>query len=188
MFQQPYEFLIIPGWQGSGPDHWQSYWEKSLQPSSRLSVSSWTYPQPHDWIQRINDQIQLASSPVILIAHSLGCIALTKWASQADQQLIKKVKAALLVAPADVERAHCPAEIACFEPIPLSTLPFTSLVIGSSNDPSASEGRVRSFAKSWGSHCIILNNAGHINTASGHNQWSEGFKYLNELTKQQVAA
>lgn len=187
MFQAQHEYLIIPGWQGSSTDHWQSHWENILKPSSRLNVKSWDLPEPDDWVQQLDDHIQQSHSPLVLIAHSLGCIAVARWASQARQEQLGKVKAALLVAPADVERADCPGAIAGFAPISLCSLPFHSLVIGSTTDNTATEHRIRAFANAWGSQCEILHEAGHINATSGHHQWPEGFKYIEKLT-QTIAA
>ena len=33
--------LIVPGWQGSGPDHWQSRWERSLSTARRVQQADW---------------------------------------------------------------------------------------------------------------------------------------------------
>jgi predicted alpha/beta hydrolase family esterase len=33
--------LIIPGYQNSGPDHWQSLWEDMLPDARRVEMPSW---------------------------------------------------------------------------------------------------------------------------------------------------
>ncbi|PPC78320.1 alpha/beta hydrolase, partial [Pokkaliibacter plantistimulans] len=88
---------------------------------------------------------------------------------------------ALLVAPADVERAGCPEALRPFAPIPTAALPFATQVVGSSNDYAASEARARELAGLWGADVAILPGAGHINVASGHHRWSEGLVWLDQL-------
>ena len=87
----------------------------------------------------------------------------------------------LLVAPADVQRARCPAPLQNFAPIARQRLPFPSLLVGSDNDPAASAERARELASDWGSQAVILPAAGHINVQSGHQRWEQGFAYLYRL-------
>ncbi|WOA31112.1 alpha/beta hydrolase [Alloalcanivorax xenomutans] len=44
------EHLIIPGWHGSGQDHWQSHWQARLPTSRRTRVRDWQLPDREDWI------------------------------------------------------------------------------------------------------------------------------------------
>ncbi|MEG2034200.1 MAG: MBL fold metallo-hydrolase RNA specificity domain-containing protein, partial [Janthinobacterium sp.] len=46
------------------------------------------------------------STPVILIAHSLGCITVAHWAATAPVQYLRQVRGALLVAGADAVKIH----------------------------------------------------------------------------------
>jgi hypothetical protein len=88
---------------------------------------------------------------------------------------------ALLVAPADVERSGCPEPLRNFAPIPRQPLPFASLLIGSDNDTAASAARAVEMGHAWGSETTILAGAGHINVASGHRRWEQGFASLYRL-------
>ncbi|WP_114417691.1 RBBP9/YdeN family alpha/beta hydrolase [Marinospirillum perlucidum] len=176
-------YLILPGWHGSGQDHWQTHWQQTLPHSQRLQVQSWEQPNPDDWRQALETTLQSADQPLVLIAHSLGCINLANWAAQAHPQLLKKVAAALLVAPADVERHGCPAELTPFAPIARQALPFPTLVLGSDNDPAATSARIEELASDWQADVRILGKVGHINTASGHTHWEEGKSWLELLLK-----
>ncbi len=178
------EYLILPGWMGSGSDHWQSHWQACLPGASRLSVASWDLPQPEDWQAALSMHLRQLKGPVALIAHSLGCINLVNWAAQADASLLANIRAALLVAPADVERPDCPAALQPFAPIQRAPLPFPALVVGSTNDPAASEARVRDLAMSWQVPQVILSEVGHINAASGHHCWEDGWVWLDALLAQ----
>jgi predicted alpha/beta hydrolase family esterase len=65
--------------------------------------------------------------------------------------------------------------------MPLQKMPFRSVVVASTNDPFATMERAKFFAASWGSRLMKIENAGHINTASGHGPWPEGEGWLEEL-------
>lgn len=177
-------FLILPGWQGSGEDHWQTHWQLALPNSSRLEVKDWLQPDPQDWRESLETTLKQLNGPLVLIAHSLGCINLVNWVAQAAPELLNKIEAALLVAPADVERPGCPEALLPFAPINRQPLPFPALVLGSDNDPAATAERVRELAEDWQVPYQILGTVGHINVASGHHRWEEGFYWLYKLLKQ----
>lgn len=174
-------YLMVPGWQGSADDHWQSHWQRNLPNSSRVEQADWLTPRREDWVAALERSIRADPRPTILIAHSLGCITVAHWAAQAPLELLARVRGALLVAPADVERSNCPAALQNFAPMARQGLPFASQVVGSDNDRAASAARVIELASRWGSDVAILSGAGHINTQSGHQRWEQGFAYLYRL-------
>src|SRR5690554_5855926 len=153
-------YLIVPGWQGSPAEHWQSHWQRLLPNSARVEQDDWMRPRQRDWVQRLEAAIERSAGPVILIGHSLGCVTIAHWASQAPAALLERVRGALLVAPADVERNDCPAALLNFAPLPVQRLPFPSLLVGSSNDHAATAPRALLFAQYWGSTAVILPQAG----------------------------
>ncbi len=174
-------YLIVPGWHGSPAEHWQTHWQQVLANCTRVEQSDWALPERKAWVEQLEQQIAADPRPVMLIAHSLGCVTVAHWAAQASAALLSRVRGALLVAPADVERRDCPAPLRNFAPLPSSNLPFASLLIGSSNDHAATAQRARAFAQAWGSGAVILPNAGHINVQSGHQRWEQGFAWLYQL-------
>lgn len=180
MLTNDYQYVIVPGWNGSPENHWQSFWQTQLG-ARRVEQQNWQNPELSAWVAQLEYVIASSTRPVILIAHSLGCITVAKWAVQAHRFLRYKVQGALLVAPADVERDNCPAALQGFAPIALAALPFPSIVVGSLNDSAASAERAQFFAQNWQSDYIQLGNVGHINIVSGHTQWTEGFAYLEQL-------
>ena len=181
MRNQTIRYLIVPGWQGSADEHWQSHWQRSLPNSARVEQADWLNPKREDWVAELQRSIASDPRPTILIAHSLGCITVAHWAAQAPVESLRRVRAALLVAPADVERANCPPALQNFAPIARHRLPFPSLLIGSDNDTAASAARAIEMARDWGSDVAILSGAGHINVKSGHQRWEQGFAYLYRL-------
>lgn len=184
MSSQTIRYLILPGWQGSPDNHWQSHWQQNLPNARRVEQADWFNPDPHHWVAELERAVSADSTPVILIAHSLGCITVARWAAQAPLASLRKVRGALLVAPADVERPGCPEALRGFAPIARELLPFPSQLVGSDNDPAASAARAMELARSWGSQAAILAGAGHINVKSGHQRWEQGFGYLYRLQSQ----
>jgi len=176
-----FHYLIVPGWHGSPEDHWQSHWQRTLPHSQRVEQADWLQPQRADWVAELSRGIAGASEPVVLIAHSLGCVTVAHWAAQATPDALRRVRGALLVAPADVERPGCPEPLRNFAPLPLAPLPFPSVLVGSDNDPAASADRSRAMGEAWGSEVSVLHGVGHINVASGHNRWEEGLVFLDRL-------
>lgn len=174
-------YLIVPGWQGSSAEHWQSHWQQVLPECMRVEQDDWLLPQRHAWVAQLQRQIAADRRPVVLIAHSLGCVTVAHWAAQAEPALLARVRGALLVAPADVERRDCPAALRNFAPMPRTALPFSSVLVGSSNDHAADAQRAMLFAQQWGSAAVILPEAGHINVQSGHHRWEQGFTWLYQL-------
>ncbi|SNS72851.1 RBBP9/YdeN family alpha/beta hydrolase [Pseudomonas segetis] len=184
MPEQSIRYLIIPGWHGSPAEHWQSHWQRVLPNSSRVEQDNWQHPQKTSWVEQLQRAIADDTRPVVLIAHSLGCVTVAHWAAQAPKELINRVLGALLVAPADVERLNCPGPLRNFAPIPSARLPFPSQLIGSDNDPAASANRALQLAQAWGSEVSILRGVGHINVSSGHSRWEQGFSHLYRLQRQ----
>lgn len=133
-------YLILPGWQGSGPEHWQTHWQRLLPDARRVEQDDWQRPDPQRWVDALDQAIASSPLPVVLIAHSLGCVTVARWAASAPVARRQRVLAALLVAPADVERPGCPAELVGFAPLPRQPLPFPSRVVTSDNDHAAWRG------------------------------------------------
>lgn len=180
----PIQYLIVPGWQGSPDNHWQSHWQRVLPDCSRVEQKDWFMPQRQEWVDELERSLEACHAPVILIAHSLGCATVAHWAEQADPETRQRVVGALLVAPADVERPACPAPLKNFAPLPRQALPFPALLVGSGNDPAATPERARYLANIWGAASTILTDVGHINVKSGHERWEDGFTFLYQLQHQ----
>ena len=172
--------LLLPGWQNSGPDHWQSLWETAYG-YPRVDQHDWLRPLRGDWIARLEDVLLQQSAPVVLVAHSLGCLLVAAWAAHTRNP--QRVKAALLVAPGDAEREELRPVLAIWSPIPMQPLPFKSILVGSRNDPYCSLARAQSFASAWGADFIDAGPLGHLNTESGLGAWPHGYELLCQLSK-----
>lgn len=141
----------------------------------------WDRPHRNAWVTKLDQAIASARSPVILVAHSLGCIAVAWWAALSAQPYGWPVAGALLVAPADVDRAGVAAELAPFAPAPKQPLPFPSILAASTDDPWITADRAHSLAVDWGSHFVDMGPLGHLNAASGLGEWPEGRELLERV-------
>lgn len=178
MMQTPPPVLILPGWQNSGPAHWQSRWER-VYGYQRVEQHDWMRPLRGDWIARLEEVLLDCAQPAVLVAHSLGCIHAAAWASHSRNT--GRVKAALLVAPPDTERDDVRQMLPSWSPVPLQQLPFKALVMASSNDPFCSPARARQFADAWGADFVDAGECGHINAGSGLGDWPEAHAQLLRL-------
>lgn len=172
--------LVLPGWQNSGPRHWQTLWEQQNPIVLRVQQRDWERPHRSWWLERITEDVKQAPAPIVFAAHSLGCIALAYWC-QTSPDLVSKVKGALLVAPADVDRKDTPEQIKDFYPVPTHLLPFPSILVASNNDPFLTPERAREIARTWGSRFVDIGAAGHVNGDSGLGDWPEGKRLLRLL-------
>ena len=168
--------VIVPGWRNSGPGHWQSLWAQRLAGAVRVEMpeDDWQRPKRSVWVQAIARTILAQPGPVVVAAHSLGCIATTHLPSD----VARRIQGALLVAPADPERRGVLAD---FAPVPYQPLPYRSVVVASTTDPFCPVRTAGAYARSWGSEVVRLQNAGHINVESGHGEWPLGLALLQSL-------
>jgi len=169
--------LIVPGYSNSGPEHWQSLWEREHPDYRRVMQRDWDHPERDAWVGALDQAIAQAEPPVVLVAHSLGCLTVVHWASM----LARPIQGALLVAPPDAEDPDFAVENGGFAPIPLALLPFPSILVASTDDPYISLERAEHFASKWGSLFMVIGTGGHINTASGFGPWPFGEELLAEL-------
>jgi predicted alpha/beta hydrolase family esterase len=173
--------LTIPGLGGSGPSHWQTLWEQSRPDTHRVELGMWNSPHRNTWVTKLDQAIRQAQAPVVLAAHSLGCLAVAWWAELAGQPFGWPVAGALLVAPADVDRDDVRPELAAFQPTPVKPLPFPSIVVASSDDPWIAADKARALAGGWGSFFVDAGPQGHLNAASGIGWWEEGQSLLDRV-------
>ena len=162
--------LFLPGYTNSGPDHWQSRWERRLSTARRVE-QNWVKPVREEWTANVVAAVNAATKPVVLVAHSLGVAA----AVLAVPDFQKPVAGAFFVAPPEVENpAIRPRHLMTFGPYPRDPLPFPSLLVASRNDPFSSFEAAEDIAGAWGSLFIDAGNSGHLNAESGHGPWPEG--------------
>jgi serine hydrolase len=174
------DILMVPGWQGSGPAHWQLRWQRNLTTARRVELADWVHSAKDTWVGAIIEELAASARPVVLVAHSLGVMATVHAAMKLPHGAIT---GGFLVAPADVDEAPSwpvlegvawPESGFGFAPVPLRPLPFPSMLLASSDDPYCRLERARHFAAAWGSELVEVGPAGHITAESGHGPWPDG--------------
>jgi uncharacterized protein len=173
--------LTIPGLNNSGPGHWQTIWEQKRGDCERVDLGSWASPNRNVWVNRLDSAIRAVNGPIVLAAHSLGCLAVAWWGALQSQAYGWPVVGALLVAPPDCDRMETPETIGGFGPVPKATLPFPSIMVASRNDPYIFYERAHSIGKYWGSQIVDAGHSGHINAESGLGEWGFGQSLLDRL-------
>lgn len=166
--------VIIPGWRDSPPGHWQSLWAEQLAGAVRVQQDDWVTPSRSAWVTSIARTILAQPGPVVIAAHSLGCIA----TAHLPPEVSERIAGALLVAPADPERRSVLAD---FAPVPYQRLPYHSIVVGSNTDPFCPVRTAGAYARAWGSEFLRLQDAGHINLEAGFGPWPLGLGLLQSL-------
>lgn len=181
---KPANVLILPGWQNSGPAHWQSRWERA-HGFVRVEQHDWMRPLRGDWIARLEEVVLACDEPAVLVAHSLGCVQTAAWA--AHSRNVHRVKAALLVAPPDVERDDVRQLLPGWSALSWQALPFKTVLFASSDDPFCAQQRSRQFAAAWGADFVEAGPHGHLNAESGLADWPEAYEQLLQLVRVEPA-
>lgn len=169
--------LNFPGIGNSGPEHWQTRWEQTHPGFERIAQRDWDHPVCDEWVAVLEATVRRIGPSVIIVAHSLACLAVAHWAARTHSP----IRAALLVAVPDPERPGFPEDAKGFSPLPRSRFSFPSIVVASTDDPYGPLAHAQSVASAWGSRFVEIGAAGHINAGSGLGQWADGFALLQQL-------
>jgi uncharacterized protein len=174
----PVTVLLVPGLRDQVAQHWQTLLESELRSAGHAVCCV-----PPMGRQDLDCAVKVAAieraaaeitTPIVVVAHSGGCIMVAHWALRTQQT----VRGALLATPPDFESA-LPAgyptvkalRLGGWLPVPRQTLPFPSIVAASRNDPLGHFARVADLASCWGSDLVDLGQVGHLNPASGFGAW-----------------
>lgn len=169
--------LICPGIGNSGPEHWQSRWERANPDFVRIAQRDWDKPVCAEWTAVLESTVQRLGPSVVVVAHSLACLAVAHWAARPHAP----IRAALLVAVPDPAGAAFPVEASGFSPLPMQPFSFPSIVVSSSDDPYGSSEHAAACAAAWGSRLVEIGAAGHINASSNLGDWPAGLALLQQL-------
>lgn len=162
--------VIVPGIDDSPHDHWQSIWQESLGPAAvRLAPASFAEPQSEDWVQALD---RLVEADDILVAHSLGCLAVASWVARGG-----RATGAFFVAPPDENAPAFPAEAKGFE-TPHRALAIPAVIVASEDDPYSSLDHLRELNTWWHVPLVNVGQHGHLNRASRLGEWDEGRRLL----------
>jgi serine hydrolase len=162
-------FLIVPGINGSDEQHWQTAWQSAWGSSAtRFAPASWDEPDLDDWRAALDRTVAGIQDDVVVIAHSLGCHAITA------SPVRPNVRGLFLVAPPDVSRAEFPREAATFTTLTPTPVSVPGLVVFGEDDPYCEPAVSVRLATGWGLPHVSAGAVGHVNAAGGVGGWEFG--------------
>ena len=166
-------FLILHGWQGSGPDHWQTWLAERLGEDARYpALPEPDTPRLDDWLDALHSELERAAGHrCVVICHSLSCVL---WLHHARQASGTQVERVLLVAPPS-ESVDSP-DLDGFFPLAaraadLKRGAVSTRLVCSDDDPYCPEGAREIYGIPLGIETDLLPGAGHINPAAGYGPW-----------------
>ena len=123
--------------------------------------------------------VATTSRPAVLVAHSLGVIAVAHAAPKLPRGASPGPSSWRLPTSQRQDLAkqygHAwPQGGFGFPPVPLTQLPFPSMLLASTDDPFCSAGARAALRRRRGSELIEVGPAGHISADSGHGAWPDG--------------
>lgn len=166
--------LLAPGLHNSGPDHWQSRWQRLFPAFERVQQDDWEAPDLPRWSARVDQLRRRDRRPTLIVGHSFGALATVHSVARDPAGVV----GVLLVAPADPDKFNVAALL------PQQALPVPSIMVGSTNDPWMAAPRAELWARRWHSRFINGGPLGHINAESGLGDWPEGLETLYFLAGQ----
>ena len=189
-------FLILHGYEGSGPEHWQSWLAGRLREAGER-VAYPDLPAPHApalpaWRAALAGELRALHGELAVIAHSLACIL---WLHHCDDPVIGDARAArvLLVAPPSL--AGAPRPIRSFFPVPLdpervAAAAAETRLVCAPDDPYCPEDAAAVYAEPLGLEPDVLAGAGHVNVETGFGPWpaAEAWCYgASAITSSRIA-
>lgn len=178
--------LIVPGLRDHVAAHWQTLLAAQLPRGRTVPPMGREDLDCARRLAAIESAIAGIEGPVVIVAHSGGCVMVAHWARMTAHAA--RVRGALLATPPDFERPMpegYPGIDALAQggwlPVPREPLPFRSLVVTSDDDPLGALDRVQALARDWGSEVFHAGAVGHLNPASGFGPWPLAMDLVERL-------
>ena len=174
---------LIHGWEGGPDKDWFPWLSKKLV---NLGVDVYNLSMPHpstpnrkDWVKHLFDHIE-PSNKVIIVAHSMGCIAALRYLEKTDT----KINGIILVAPY-VENEKGYKTVSSFFRGKLNWDKINKncgkiYSICSDNDPYVSVSQCSEIKENTNAECKVVRNKGHFDD---DNDITEIPEVLNILKK-----
>jgi predicted alpha/beta hydrolase family esterase len=171
-------FLILHGYEGSGPGHWQT-WLASRLAAAGETVAYPALPDPDApgiaaWRDALDAELDALAAPPVVLCHSLACIL---WLHHAAARPAPERRAdrVLLVAPPS-EASGVPA-LASFFPVPLdpdavrAAAPGGTRLVHAPGDSFCPEGAGARYGEPLGLPTDVIEGGGHLNADAGYGAW-----------------
>jgi len=171
--------VILPGWQGSGPGHWQVLLAEALRADGgqvhEPPLPDLDTPSLPGWLAAL--RTTLASLPeggFDVVSHSLGAVL---WLYHAvDSSGTPAPARVALVAPPSPDPSIAPAEFRSFLPPPLEVDAVRqtaggTVLVAADDDPYCPEGAANAYGRPLKLPVTVIPGGGHLNVDSGHGPW-----------------
>ncbi len=182
-------FLILHGWGGNKPEHWQEHLAKGLQAAGR-KVHYPKFPDPTApdlaaWQARLQGEMaeiagQSSGAPLTILAHSLGGVNWMHYAASASAGGKQAADRVLLVAPPYVLPQAPPPDAPPsvtgffpppFEPAAIAAVARETVLVASDTDDYATFDQSSGYAAKLAVPIHLLKGAGHISPYYGYGEW-----------------
>lgn len=182
-------FLLLHGWGGNKPDHWQEHLARELAEAGQEvhypKMSNPTAPDPKAWMDTLHSALAAVSpgATLTVLAHSMGSVNWMHHAAMApgmgESRPGPQAARVLLVAPPYVIREIPPLDLvgtAQFFPPPLSKEGIAlvgreTTILASDTDDYATFDQSSAYADGLGVPIEKLAGAGHISPYYGYGAW-----------------
>ena len=172
-------FLILHGYEGSGPEHWQSWLADRLRRAGE-TVAYPDLPSPFAptlpaWRAALEEALRALPGAPTVLAHSLSCIL---WLHHCAQAVLEGGCAARVLLVAPPSAAGAPRQIQPFFPVPLDAARVAAAaqetrLVCASDDPYCPQGAAALYGAPLGLEADVLDGAGHVNAAAGYGPWPQ---------------
>jgi len=176
-------FLILHGWGGNKPAHWQEHLFNELTAAGkRVHYPKMPDPGAPDkaaWLARLAEEFAQidTSQPLTILAHSLGAITYLHYIAGVTERIADRV---LLVAPPyvipDVPPTDAPPGVGAFFPPTLDATAVARVAnethfIASDSDDYATFEQTKAYSDRVNAPIHLLPGAGHISPYWGYGPW-----------------
>ena len=177
--------MVIPGWQGSGDGHWQTWLEEQLHAAGRETrrpdFADLDHPDLADWLTALHAALtDLPADAYDVVAHSLGAVL---WLHHvvAPGDAPRPARVALIAPPSLTTTIP---EIAAFFPPPLDIDAVRgaadgTVLIAGDNDPYLPEGIAAAYALPLKIATTVIPDGGHLNVEAGYGDWPAMLDWCN---------
>jgi uncharacterized protein len=177
--------VVIPGWQGSGEGHWQTWLEAQLRAAGRQTLrptfANLYRPDPADWLRALRGVLaDLPPDGFDIVAHSLGAVLWLHHVT-APGGAPRPARVALVSPPSPATTID---EIAAFFPPPLDIAAVRheadgTVLIAGDDDPYLPEGIAAAYGLPLKIATTVVPGGGHINVESGFGEWPAMLDWCN---------
>lgn len=171
--------LLLHGWHGSGPEHWQTWLARRLRDAGHdvrfPDLPDCEVPCPDRWGAALHPELAALGTGAgerVVVCHSLGCVL---WLREAGN-VREPVDRVVLVAPPGPGAAV--PELARFYPAgterdAVAAAAGHTRLVCSDDDPFCPEGAAEVWGAPLGLEVDLLPRQGHLNVDAGYGPWPE---------------